>query len=198
MQHHYWGDQMRSTRTIIAILILLLGAFLFALAQSLPDNFQRLLQQNSMLYAIPSGFVSTPVIDNGGVVYDYAIKSKTAKLEIRYRIWPIGKELMDDPKRNWMYYSTLITIALNISNGQMIQPKPYPKADVKAEFGADGGSSGAVRTDSDFGKGYKYCLISVIHKDDVADAYTFFLYNDQKTLMDAIFTDKTYHALKFK
>ena len=116
-------------------------------------------------------------------------------MEIRYRIWPID---MQQTNPNELFEPMLITMALNISNGTMIQPRRYPPESVKQEFGADDGSTGLVPTNSDFGKGYKQCMISVIHKDNVADAYVFYLYNNQDEIMGALTTGKVFHALTFK
>lgn len=90
------------------------------------------------------------------------------------------------------------TMGLNISNGQMFQTNQYPQGDVKAEFGADGGITGTVRTVSQFGGGYKICMISAIHKDNVGDAYVFFLCDGPNVLMKAVFSDNVCHALKFR
>ncbi len=160
-------------------------------AQGLPNGFQKSLQQYSFRYSIPPGFSATQVIDNQDVKYDFAVKSSTQKLEIRYSILPIigGNQDLD---------VMVVTMALNISDGQMVQPKDYPDADVKSEFGADGGCSAIVQSNSEFGKGFKYCLISAIHRDNVANAYAFFLFDDPNVAMKAIFTDKVYHALRFK
>jgi hypothetical protein len=185
-------------RSFAGLFVLVLLSAHNLCAQGIPDNFQRLLQRNAMQYSIPSGFVSTPVVENGDVVYDFAIRSTTTKLEIRYRIWPIDKGMQNDPKRNSVYQAMVQTMGLNISNGQMVQTKQYPLGDVKAEFGADGGITGTVRTDSQFGRGYKICMISAIHKDNIGDAYAFFLCDDPNVLLKALFADNVYHALRFR
>ena len=144
---------------------------------------------------MPPNFRAAPVLNNENVVYDFAIKSNTTELEIRFRIWPVEKK---EKNPNALYVPMLVTMGLNISNGQMMKPRQYPTESVKKEFRADAGSSGLVPVSSEFGKGYKQCLISVIHKDNIADAYVFYLYNEQKTILAALTTDNIYHALKFK
>ena len=181
--------------SLLKSLIVILTTIIFANAQPLPKAFQQLLIQTNMQFSIPPGFTSTPPIQNGDVVYDFAVKSKTTSLEIRYRIWPVDKTQKNP---NALFEPMLVTMGLNISNGKMIKPHRYPPESVKQEFGADAGSTGLVPTDSEFGKGYKQCMISVIHKDNVADAYVFYLYNKQDEIMGALTTEKVYHALKFK
>ena len=176
-------------------LLVLLTINIFAYAQPLPKTFQQLLTQTNMQFSIPPDFTSTTVIQNGDVVYDFAIKSKTSSLEIRYRIWPVDKKQKNP---NALFEPMLVTMGLNISDGKVMKPHPYPAESVKKEFGADAGSTGLTITHSDFGKGYKQCMISVIHKDDVADAYVFYLYNTQNEIMGAVTNEKVYHALRFK
>jgi len=167
-------------------------------AQVIPRTFAGLLQQNAMQYSIPSGFVVTPVANNVDVAYDFAIKSSTSKLEIRYRIWPVDLTNHGGANRNRIYPVMVHTMGLNISNGQTMQVKKYDPGDVRMEFGADGGATGTVRLDSKFGEGYKICMISAIHKDNLCDAYTFFLCDDPDVLMKALFADRVYHALRFR
>ena len=176
-------------------LLALLTITIVAYAQPLPKTFQQLLNQTNMQFSIPPDFTSTPIIQNGDVAYDFAIKSKTSGVEIRYRIWPVDKKQKDP---NALFEPMLLTMGLNISNGKMMKPHSYPTESVKREFGADAGSTGLTTTDSDFGKGYKQCMISVIHKDNIADAYVFYLYNTQDEIMGAITAEKVYHALRFK
>ena len=158
------------------------------------QTFDQRLNQTNMQFSIPPGFEAVPIIDNADVSYDFAIKSTTAPLEIRYRICPVD---MEQKNPNGIYEAVFITMGLNISNGKMIKSQPYPSESVRSEFGADAGRSGVVPIGSEFGKGYRFCLISLIHKHNVADAYVFYLYSDQRTIMGALTTDNIYHALKF-
>ncbi len=167
-------------------------------AQAIPRNFDSLLRQNGMQYALPPGFTSTRIVDNPDVVYDFAIKSSASKLEIRYRIWPVDMTNHGGANRNRIYPVMVHTMGLNISNGQSMQIKQYDPGDVRMEFGADAGATGTVRLDSKFGEGYTICMISVIHRDDLCDAYTFFLCDDPDVLMKALFSDRVYHALRFR
>jgi hypothetical protein len=191
---------MKKARVIVVLWLLSIAAVCSVQSQTLPKNFQRLLQQASMRYSIPPGFVPTPVIENGDVAYDFAVKSTTRKLEIRYRIRPLEKRTnrnsQGDP--GMMFNGMLMTMCLNISNGELVEPKPFPEASVRSEFGADAGSFCAVRTDSEFGEGYEKCSMSAFHKENVADAYVFFLFDDLKILSEALFTDQVYHALRFR
>jgi len=168
---------------------------LSASAQSLPGAFQQLLDQTSMQFSMPPDFQAASIVNNEDVGYDFAVRSNTGDIEIRYRIWPIDKTQKNP---NNLYEPMITTMGLNISNGKVIQLERYPADGLKSEFGADAGCTGLVPIDSQFGKGFKLCVISVIHKDNIADAYVFYLYNDPKTIMSALSTGNVFHALKFK
>ena len=182
-------------RPTVAMLCMIFIVSLNASAQILPKQFWKLLQENRMFYSIPAGFVQTPVIKNDDVQYDFAIKSKEKKIEIRYKIWPVNRlQRNGNDGSNVM----LMTMALNISNGKMTEPNQFPKESVKEEFGADDGSTTMVPVDSEFGKGYKMCMLNVIHKDYTADAYTFYLFDDPKVLLQTMGNMAVFHALTFK
>jgi hypothetical protein len=72
-----------------------------------------------------------------------------------------------------------------------------PPDAVRKEFGADSGATAFVELDSAFGKGFKYCIASVIHRNNAVDAYTFFLYKDpeQRTVLAR---HDVFYSLKFK
>ena len=65
----------------------------------------------------------------------------------------------------------LQTTILNITGGVEYNIQAFDKDAVKNEFNADWGATTFVELNSGFGKGFKYFMIVMIHKDDVADAY---------------------------
>jgi hypothetical protein len=183
----------------ILICFVSLAAISSGRGQTSSPNFSKLMTANSLQYTLPPGFEPTAVISNRYVKYNYAIRSKAKKLEIRYRIWPLRKPGQQPGKKvNTTYRATLVLLAKNISNGRPGPIQEYPAETVKKEFGADAGMSTAIPCKTAFGRGYRNCLISVIHKDDVADAYAFFLFDEVSVLEEALMTDKTNHALRFR
>lgn len=166
-----------------------------AAAQPSMGTFQQLASLHHMRFAMPSHFTAVPVKANRDIVYDFAMRSEIKKLEIRYRIVSIDRK---DRNANAVHETMLATMAMNISNGKTITPQRYPTTSVKKEFGADAGCTGVVLTQSEFGNGYTMCMISVIHKDNVADAYTYYLFDEQDALIEALTNSPIYHALRFE
>jgi hypothetical protein len=189
---------MKALSNIAGYCILLLVSSTIGQGQTLPTDFAKVVQANALRFALPPGFSPIPVIENGDVAYDFAVKSATKKLEIRYRIWPLkSSNQPGNVDINSVHQGMLLTMALNIYNGKQGPVQAYPERSVKEEFGADAGATTVISCDSDFGKGYLKCLISVIHKENVADAYVFFLFDDPQVVGEAVMTDKTYRALRF-
>jgi len=193
------------------LLLALCGIAIPAFAQRIStpgspgQEFESVLRQASMTFSLPKDFSVVPVADNPDVRYQYAISSKSVKLEIRYLIQPLTSAMQEYQKNgkkgadpNALYGPLLLTMCLNLSGGAGCTPSAFNPEDVKSEFGADAGLTAFVRLDSDFGKGYKVCLINVIHLQNKADAFTFFLFDDLPSVQSYCLRDDVFHALRFK
>jgi hypothetical protein len=190
---------MKSVLRLSAIFVFVYIIGFRGRAQTTSTDFAKLVRSTGMRFAVPTGYDTAQVRTNGDVLYDFAIISKTRKLEIRYRVLPIQR-VADEARSeaNAIYSGMLITMGLNISGGQDPPYQAYPPGSVREEFGADAGATSFISCNSEFGAGYAKCLISVIHKEDVADAYAFFLFDDMQVLQTVLTTDDVYHALRFQ
>jgi hypothetical protein len=158
------------------------------------ESFSELLTKCSLSFTFPNSFLPLEVKENPDVRYQFAMKSKTENIEIRYSIFSFAEM----HNNNDIYETFLQTICLNVSGGKTAQANHFKHEDVSAEFNADDGLTCMVPLDSDFGQGYKYCMINVLHKDNLGDIYTFYLFDDYKLLPSIMFNDKIFHAIKFK
>lgn len=171
--------------------------------------FDSLLLRNHMIFDAPNGFVATDPIDNQQMNWEAGYTHKKKKFAVRYALRPLDEELLtyEENMRNkqegdvfthpntW-YYSLFQATLLNISEGQLPEIGPFPEQAVRDEFNADWGGAAAVPCGSEFAHGYAYTLAVCLHKDDVGDAYIFFMGDDMETIaaeMEAIF-----HALRFE
>lgn len=170
------------------------------------QEFKSLLTDCGMNINIPSEFIESNIIENDDMGYEYAIKYSDSDFELRYAIRPITyKKYANDtvrnelesqrPFRNSQYGIILETIVLNITGGVESEIQFFDKDAVKKEFNAEWGATTFVNLNSDFGKGFKYCMIVAIHKDDIADAYYFYLSNTKENFSDKM--DPLFHTLKF-
>ncbi len=152
------------------------------------ERFADLLLKDSLSFALPNDFVPVAVVANPDVRYQFAMKSKVAKAEIRYAIFPVMQSTS-----LW-----LETICLNLSGGKACDVKRFPAQAVRTEFGADDGWTSVTSLNSEFGRGYSYCMTNLIHKERVADVAIFILFDDMTVLQPLLFQDAVFHALKFK
>ncbi|MFZ4620828.1 MAG: hypothetical protein ACOYNS_09725 [Bacteroidota bacterium] len=182
-------------RTFLFSALLIFTVIVSASAQILPKNFWKTLQDNSMEFVMPELYLQAPVLPNSDVAYDFAVVSKDRQIEIRYTIQPIDRKVKNG---NGLSEGMLQAMALNISGGTMAELNAFPAESVKHEFRADKGYTAMVPVRSEFGNGYNMCMITMIHKENAADAYTFYLFNDPQILVKAIKNYAIFHALKFK
>lgn len=180
----------------------------------LPAAFRRALAAGHLTFTAPAGLLPVPVLTNEQMSYDYALKSPKQRLEIRYAIRPITaqmrreyqaakgqkNEVLTDP--NGLYSVQLQVIAANVSGGEMPEINEFPPAAVRQEFQADWGGTVLVTPKSQFAGGYRHCMIVALHKQNAADAYYFYLFNDQATLDPLLNspgpTTGPFHALRFR
>ena len=151
-------------------------------------------------FIIPTGYLKTNAIPNGDMPYNFAIKLKNAEFEARYYIEPISeikKSLNNSTESidpNEMFFSVFEASVKNVSQGE---PKifRFEIADVQNEFNTNYGLYSSFPANSEFSGSYKYAHMMVFHKDNVADFYVTFLWNEQSAFDENI--EKVFHALKF-
>ena len=181
-------------------------------SDNLPSLFANRLNRAKMTFTAPDGFTEISVVKNSQMHYEYALKHPTKDFEVRYAVVPLDSVFIqfDAMQKNQsnggtymtigpnkLYYGAFVSTMANISNGTQRNVMPFPSDAVKNEFNADWGASGVCEVAGEFGKGYKYCTAVAIHKDNLADAYYFYLTNNASDFtpdnMIPIF-----HAMKFK
>ncbi len=193
--------EIKKVNFLIAMIILSISGY----SQSL-EKFNITLNDCGMNVVIPSGYIEKEIIKNNDMNYDYAIKKADSDFELRYAIRPIRFKKYENTKiqeeiesqvpfRNSQYYIILQTTILNITGGNEYEIQAFNKDAVKNEFNADWGASAFIELNSDFGKGYKYCMVVAIHKDNVADAYYFYLSNTKENISENM--DPLFHTLRF-
>jgi hypothetical protein len=166
-----------------------------------------------MTFSMPSDFLVTPIKENENVAYDFAIISKSCKLEVRYRIWPLSEaaeeyeiyknkkqqdeslNIITDP--NKLYPNMIQAMHGNISSQTDWEPFWFDSTAVSREFGADVGMLSLATVNSEFGKGYKYCMIHALHLTNIADAYIFFLYDEHPEIWKTQCLQNVYHSWRF-
>ncbi len=192
-----------------AIFFMLFNSFQVGVDDSL---FLSVVEKAVMTYSRPANTTEVNIINNDELNYLYAIKDTVNKIEMRYLIYPLqelvkkyntgqadtGMPLLDP---NMIHTNLLLMYAYKIQGkevnlSEMPEIIEIPHATVDLEYNADWGAKVTVQPCDEFAQKYKYCTIFEIHKDNIADAYILFLYNDKDKFEDAVKPD--YHSLSFK
>ncbi|MDB5002815.1 MAG: hypothetical protein JWQ34_1040 [Mucilaginibacter sp.] len=198
------------------LLIALLFAATIANAQAIDSTeiqFQKVLDDGKMTFTMPPGYVTTPIVKNRQMHYEFAVKSVDKSYEIRYSVSPMTikglagmYENKDKAKEELTARTLSMTVALNVGGG-LWDPTmgfgPFPPEAVKREFGADWGGTWFINIkNNSFGTEYKYCGMTTLHKTGAADAYIMYLCNSKEDLItlmkDNMKVDGLFYALKFR
>ncbi len=160
------------------------------------------IKKNYISFAMPKDFEEVKIIANSNMPYHYAIKNKNADFELRIYIeslTDLKKEFktkgIKDVSINNLFERRFLSSLDNISQAQ----PQYLVYDAKAVVPKFNGSIGLFShfdysVNSEYGKGYKHGTFMVIHKDNIADLYLSFLYNNNNNAVFKL-AEKT---LRFK
>jgi len=160
-----------------------------------------------MKFIHPFNFKTIAVKKNPDVLYHYAIKHKTKKLEIRYSIWPMADDIIAYKKSknepnlvltnpNDGFFGFTSAVVMNIAQGKIINYVKFKTKDVKKDFNADEGGSFYVEAKSQFGKGYKFAMIVALFKKDTSKAYIIYLFDDLRKISKELLY--SFESLQFK
>ena len=174
-------------------------------------NFIPILDQAKMKLEKPLNMKETPVIKNDELYYQYAVKDSIMGFEIRYLVYPL-QELVNkynsphpdtgmthlDP--NMIHTNLLVMYSLKIQGKEMAvdafpEIKEINHATADLEFNADWAAQVNITPCDEFAQKYKYATILELHKDNIADAFVIFLYNDKDKYDDMM--KPVFHTLRF-
>ena len=152
---------------------------------------------------MPVGFEPVAVVHNPDAPYQHAITTPDRALEVRFntvpiRVWIEKFECADDRKcisiANHFADTALIVDVYNISTGQFTQPAFLPATGVRLEFDAEWGSQAGFMARPTFSAVHRKGIVLQLHRDNAADAYVTFLYDDP---FPVVAFQAAFHALRF-
>jgi len=155
----------------------------FAKGDRVLEEFNKQLDSIGLVFTMPPNFKPTSIIENDDVLYYYAIKHVSKKVEIRYSIFPYKKAIKEpghvevgtDNMHKEFTYMVVANIAGDDKN---IDSFKYMQDDmVKNNFNADYGYMALVTPQSGYGKGYKKTLIVGLYKSGFGFSYHTILYD---------------------
>lgn len=193
--------------------LFIIGFCLFTLTSfslgNLPEKFTDLLDKAGMTFDNPSECFETPPIENRQMNYEYSVINNAKDFEIRFAIRPLSEMIKNYNTReknkkpgdinihpNKLYVAAFQAIVFNVSGGQQAKFGEFGDQAVKKEFNADWGAIAMVEVGKEFGQNYKYCFLVAIHKDDMGDAYCFYLSDTKENINKNL--PVLLHSLRFK
>jgi len=155
------------------------------------QNFQTLLAETGIEFRPTPDFVSCQVRENSVFHYQYAARSPSGVLEMRYRINAFARmeveakaeledvEMLASVSLNKMYTTNFMAIIHNLSGGQFVEPTVFQPESSNLLYDADWSALCFLRlADNDFAPDHDSAYVLAIHKDGVADVYVVGVYND--------------------
>ena len=155
------------------------------------QDFQTLLMEASIEFRSAPDFVPCPVHENSVFRYQYAERSPTGDLEVRYRIDLLrrleaerraataGMEMLSSASLDQMHATNFMAVLLNLSGGMFAEPSVLKPETSALLYGADWSALGFMRlANNGFALDYDSAYVLAIHKDGIADIYVIGLYTD--------------------
>ena len=183
--------------------VYLLCAFFIVSAHATQNSFQGLLDEAGMQFDHPQGFEEIQVEPNELLAYEHAVRYQDGSLEIRYIIRPLHRLQIDyddphssAPEPNEMFRMLFDTLSGRLSGGRYNPDRTLHPSEARKSFSADWAALSAFDVEKPFAPDYQQALFLAIHKDQQADAYVVFLYNDYQRVKALI--NKNLATLRFK
>lgn len=154
-------------------------------------DFQMLLAEANIEFRPTPDFVPCPVRETGVFRYQYAERSPSGDLEVRYRLDSFnrleverkaataGMEILASVELDQLHAANFMATILNLSGGMFAEPSVLKPETSALLYGADWCALCFMRlANNDFAPDYDSAYVLAIHKDGVADVYVVGLYND--------------------
>lgn len=178
-----------------SVLVTGLSVFFLPLSAQveLNDAFRRKLDQTGLFFMEPleGRYKAIKRIDNPFQPYDFAIRSRPEKMEIRYLIEPWKENNPLSAVPNVRAARLVMHLASNQGEG-MIIGQHIGQETLLDDFNADWGKVFFFEPKDRFST-RRECKLLVLHKEGIGTAYIFFLYDKISTELDRRFL-----ALQFK
>ena len=189
-----------------SLLCFLLSGYVYAgdeaANSSIRNLYNELIAESGLQFAMPEDFTDIAPQKNDELHYERAILHKTGNLELRFVIRPLGRIQIEyndphnaSPEPNHLFPLLFESLSTQLSVGGNAYSKPYPLDQTLELFHAEMASASVFDLSEGFSDEFKQALMVGMHKNEHADAYTIFLFNDYakvKELIQATLTTMTF------
>ena len=159
----------------------------------IPPRFSQLLELSKLDFHEPleAKYKDVNVLKNPWQAYDFAIRSRKEKLEIRYLVVPFNEA---NPLNNIPHINCMRMITNLASNSQdvVITGLSVQEEELKGQFNADWGKVFLFKPKPGFSN-RGHCKLLALHKEGIGTAYVFFLFDKADQNLD-----NRFYALSFR
>jgi len=173
-----------------AIFILLLsgvGPGAFAIDKDAREAFDLLLIEAGLRIDTPQDFSAIPIQQNQILPYEHAFKHDSGALEVRFIIRPLSRITIDysdphnaAPEPNHLFPLLFESVTNRLSLDSDTKSSTFSEAIAESSFNANWAAAAAFDVNPQFATDFHSGLLIAMHRNELADAYTLFLYNDDE------------------
>lgn len=156
-------------------------------------TFEGLVAESGMVFTPPEGFRVVEAVANPLFPYEYALRNPAETLEIRYAIRPLSRLKIDyddphgsAPDPNHVFPLVFQSLVTRLSNGRHSPTREYPPKQTEEKFRAHWAAASVFDVHGEFTDRYQQALLIAMHKNQIADAYAVFLFDDYAQVKDQI------------
>ncbi len=147
--------------------------------------FHSLLEESGLRLERPPDFVDVPIQANPLFPYEHALRHDSGGLEIRFSVRPLQRieiEYNDphnaSPEPNHLFPLLFESITNRLAIGSHAPSSIFSEPEAQRSFNAQWAAVSVFDIVPEYASGYHNALLVALHKNDLADAYALFLYND--------------------
>ena len=187
---------MRTPRCLFLLSLLAVCISVVAATETVSRQlFDRLLEESGLNVESRQAFNDVPIQQNPVLAYEHAMRHESGALELRFIVRPLGRieiEYNDPhnaaPEPNHLFPLLFESLTQHLAANNDTSSNTLSEAEAREKFNAQWAAVAAFDVDPQFSSEYKNAILLGMHKNDQADAYTLFLYNDPETAKPLIST----------
>lgn len=197
------SSAIKQLTIVISFLGTLLITGIASAQKETTPTFADLLNEAGLELSLPDGFNEIRLEENPLLQHEKAVRSTDGNLELRYVVRPLSRIEIDYndphsamPEPNHMFNMLFHTLVGNLTKrGSRSPTKEYSRAQAKAFFNADWSAVSVFDVVPEYSDQYSQVMMLALHKNDRADAYAIFLFNDYDQVKSLV--QQSMSALKF-
>ncbi|MDH3219179.1 MAG: hypothetical protein OEO19_06555 [Gammaproteobacteria bacterium] len=179
---------MRATYRLALVLALSLSSqTAAAIDKTTREAFDRLLLESGLRIETRQSYTDIPIRANPVLPYEHAMKHESGALELRFIVRPLNRIAIEyndphnaAPEPNHLFPLLFESITNRLSAGSDTSSSTFSEAEAKKSFNANWAAAAAFDVRPEFAADYRNGLLIGMHRNEMADAYTLFLYNDHE------------------